>query len=255
MKLISLNIWAGREYNALMKYVSDKANDTDIFCFQEVFDTPTSKKIVSEHYRANIFSELQKVLPDHIGYFAPVQDNCGFDGSVDYPIQWGLAMFVRKSLNILDTGEVYIFRSHNDVKKNDNTTIPRNLQYVHFDVNGQDYTIAHFHGLWNGHGKTDTKERIKQSKKVKEFLDKVKVRKIVCGDFNLLPDTESLAILEDGLVNLIKTQGITTTRSPLYQKSEKYADYTFVSSDIKVESFVVPQIEVSDHLPMELQFS
>lgn len=254
MKLVSLNIWAGREFNSLMKYVADQSSDTDIFCFQEVFDTPTERETVNEHYRANIFSELQKALPNHTGYFAPVQEGCGFNGPVDYPIQWGLAMFVRRSLNVHGTGEIYLFGSRNS-RKDDNSPIPRNLQYVHFDVDGQDYTIAHFHGLWNGRGKTDTEDRIEQSKKAKEFLDKVKGRKIVCGDFNLLPDTESISILENGLVNLIKTHGITITRSSLYKKPEKHADYTLVSSDVNVESFAVPQIEVSDHLPMELQFS
>ena len=254
MKLVSLNIWAGREFNTLMKYVSDQARDTDIFCFQEVFDTPTSRKTVSEHYRANIFSELQKALPDHTGYFAPVQEGCGFNGPVDYQIQWGLAMFVRRSLNVLDTGEIYLFGNRNS-RKEDNSSIPRNLQYVHLDVDGEGYTVAHFHGLWNGRGKTDTKDRIEQSRKVKEFLDKAKGKKIVCGDFNLLPDTESLSILEAGFVNLIKTHEITSTRSSLYQKSERHADYTLVSCDVNVESFAVPQMKVSDHHPMELKFS
>lgn len=254
MKLVSLNIWAGREFGPLMKYVLDQSRDTDIFCFQEVFDTTTSRKTVNKYYRANIFSELQKVLPDHTGYFAPVQDGCDFNGPVDYSIQWGLAMFVRRSLNVDSTGEIYLFGSRNS-RKEDNSSIPRNLQYVHLDVGGQDYTVAHFHGLWNGRGKTDTEDRIQQSKKVKEFLEGVKGKKIVCGDFNLLPDTESLLILEDNLVNLIKTGRITSTRSSLYQRPEKYADYTLVSFDVKIEGFAVPQIEVSDHLPMELKFS
>lgn len=254
MKLVSLNIWAGREFGPLMKYVLDQASDTDIFCFQEVFDTPTSRKVVSEHYRANIYSELQKALPNHTGYFAPVQDGCGFNGQIDYPIQWGLAMFVRRSLNVDSTGEIYLFGSRNS-RKDDNSSMPRNLQYVHFDVGGQDYTVAHFHGLWNGRGKTDTEDRFKQSRKAKRFLDGVKGKKIVCGDFNLLPDTQSLSILEKGFINLIKTHGITTTRSSLYQKPEKHADYILVSSDVNVEGFAVPQIEVSDHLPMELKFS
>ena len=163
-------------------------------------------------------------------------------------------MFVRRSLNVLDTGEIYLFGNRNS-RKDDNSSMPRNLQYVHLDVDGKGYTVAHFHGLWNGRGKTDTKDRIEQSRKVKEFLDKAKGKKIVCGDFNLLPDTESLSILEAGLVNLIKTHKITSTRSSLYQKSERHADYTLVSCDVDVESFAVPQKKVSDHLPMELKFS
>ena len=93
--------------------------------------------------------------------------------------------------------------------------------------------------------------------KIKAFLNSFQLGKILCGDFNLLPDTQSLAILETecNLVNLIKTHNIPTTRSPLYLKPEKFADYTLVSRDIEVKHFEVPNVEVSDHLPMILEFS
>lgn len=74
------------------------------------------------------------------------------------------------------------------------------------------------------------------------------------GDFNLLPESESLKKFEEfGLRNLIKEYGITSTRSSLYQKEEKYADYAFVSKDIEVQEFAVLPDEVSDHLPLSLR--
>ena len=254
MKLISLNIWAGRVFDPLMKYIAKNAGDTDIFCFQEVFNTPTSRKTVSEHYRANIFSELQQVLPDHTGYFAPAQDGCGMEGPVDFQISWGLALFVKKYLTLNEVGEIFI-RGYRNSRGKENTTMPRNLQYATFNVSKTKYTIINFHGLWNGRGKTDTDERLEQSRKVREFLDKVSGKKIFCGDLNLLPDTKSLAMLENSFVNLIKTHGITTTRSSSYQKQDKFADYALVSPDVTVKSFEVPNVEVSDHLPMVLVFS
>jgi endonuclease/exonuclease/phosphatase family metal-dependent hydrolase len=56
-----------------------------------------------------------------------------------------------------------------------------------------------------------------------------------------------------GLNNLIKTYGITGTRTKLYDKNdthEHYADYIFVSSDIDVTDFRVLPDEVSDHAPL-----
>jgi len=254
MKLISLNIWAGRVFKPLLKYISDHAHDTDIFCFQEVFDTPTSRKVVSKLYRANIFSELQKVLPNHTGYFAPAQDGFGMKGQViNFQISWGLALFVRKSLTVNEVGEIYI-RGHRNSRGKDATTMPRNLQYATITANKIDYTVANFHGLWNGRGKTDTDERLEQSRKVKKFLDTMSGKRILCGDFNLSPDTKSLGILEKGLVNLIKENGIFSTRSSLYTKQNKFADYMLVSPEVVVEKFNVPNIEISDHLPMELSF-
>jgi endonuclease/exonuclease/phosphatase (EEP) superfamily protein YafD len=58
-------------------------------------------------------------------------------------------------------------------------------------------TVVNFHGLWNGKGKTDTPDRIAQSQNILRFLEGVDGEIILCGDFNLLPDTESLRMFED----------------------------------------------------------
>jgi len=252
MKLLSLNTWAGKEFDTLIKYISDHSNNIDVFCFQEVFDTPTSHRIVEEHYRANLFSELKKVLPNHEGYFAPTQDHLG----IDFELYWGVAIFLRKSLKVKEVKDFFI-RGHRNSRQEDNykSTMPYNLQYVIIELEGKEYTLAHLHGLWNGGGKTDTDERIEQSKRIKKFTDKNNKKLVVCGDFNLLPETKSLAMLEENLINLIKVNKVMTTRSKLYKKPEKFADYTLVSRDIKVNNFEVPEVEVSDHLPMILDFS
>lgn len=65
MKLVSLNIWGGKQFDTLIDYIQRHSRDVDVFCFQEVFNTPTAHTTVDTYYRANIFSELQLVLPDH----------------------------------------------------------------------------------------------------------------------------------------------------------------------------------------------
>jgi endonuclease/exonuclease/phosphatase family metal-dependent hydrolase len=80
--------------------------------------------------------------------------------------------------------------------------------------------------------------------------------KILCGDLNLKPDTQSLKILEEGMVNQIAINNIKSTRSvQYYPKAERFADYIFISKDIHVNSFKVLPDEVSDHLPLFLDFS
>jgi endonuclease/exonuclease/phosphatase family metal-dependent hydrolase len=76
----------------------------------------------------------------------------------------------------------------------------------------------------------------------------------LCGDFNLQPETKSLAILEKGMRNLIKEFNIDTTRNYLYDHKEKYADYFLVSPEVKILSFKVIDTLVSDHLPLVLEF-
>lgn len=254
MKILSLNTWAGREFDSLMDYVSFKAKDTDVFCFQEILDTQTNRRIIDGFYRANLYSELERVLKGYRGIFAPVQEDFALFSEVDFKLFWGVAMFVRPELEIKHEDQIFIRGSYNS-RKSGSDTMPRNLQYIVVDEGGKTYTIAHFHGLWNGKGKSDSPERIQQSKNIRGFLDKAQGGKILCGDFNLDMNTKSLAMLEEGNVNLITKYGITSTRSPLYRNYEngsRFADYTIVSPDVYVKSFEVPKVEVSDHLPMEL---
>lgn len=40
MKLVSLNTWCGRAFEPLLDFIEEQSTDTDIFCFQEMFDSP-----------------------------------------------------------------------------------------------------------------------------------------------------------------------------------------------------------------------
>ena len=37
MKLLTLNTWGGKVHEPLLKFIEQRAEDTDIFCLQEVF--------------------------------------------------------------------------------------------------------------------------------------------------------------------------------------------------------------------------
>lgn len=135
---------------------------------------------------------------------------------------------------------------------------PANFHYVRFSLGGKLFTICNFHGIAYPGNKLDTPDRIAQSKQLKEFLDKERGAKILCGDFNLMPETKSVALLEENLTDLIKTFHIRETRgklSPFFGKSDAqhFADYMFVSPDVRVIDFKVPDAGVSDHLPMILE--
>ncbi|HSE34638.1 MAG TPA: endonuclease/exonuclease/phosphatase family protein, partial [Candidatus Paceibacterota bacterium] len=79
-------------------------------------------------------------------------------------------------------------------------------------------------------------------------------------DFNILPDTESMSILENGMRNLVKEFGVESTRTPLYRhysnpEEPNYADYVLVSPDVRVTRFEVLPDVVSDHSPLLLEFT
>ncbi len=75
------------------------------------------------------------------------------------------------------------------------------------------------------------------------------------GDFNLLPDTESIRMISNnlGCLNLIDKYNIKSTRTSLYKKPLRFADYVFVSNNIKLKEFKVLPDEISDHSPLFLE--
>ncbi len=237
MKIITLNTWGGKIKEPLISFLKTH-KDTDVFCFQEVFHDAAKKTrgdFGDAHF--DLYNEMQSLLPEMSGYFCPTVD--------DY---YGIATFVRKSLVVQASGDITIYDNPEYSGQGGNHN--RKAFWVEVDYGGRAISVLNVHGLWNGNGKTDTPDRIEQSKRIRNFMDSVKDGQIICGDFNLLPETESLFILEQGMQNLIKEYNITSTRTSFYTRAEtsgKFADYIFASPDIKIIDFAVLPDEVSDH--------
>ncbi len=248
-------------YAPLMEFIRAAAADTDFFCLQEIFDSPEKNRTVSWGGRAAIYQDLCAALPDFTPYYAVAVKN--FDGdnatdATDFPLTHGIAIFARKNIAILSHGDFFI-AGENWQGPGTSDIFPHKFQYVRFEKNGTPYTLAHLHGIASPGTKRDTPERITQSQKIIDFLAGETGAKILGGDFNLLPDTESIRMIENiGMRNLITDFTIKTTRNQLsygqYPEAERqyFADFAFVSSAIRVTDFHVPQIEISDHLPLVL---
>jgi endonuclease/exonuclease/phosphatase family metal-dependent hydrolase len=258
MKLVCLNAWGGIQGQQFFDFISESAKDTDIFCFQEVYDSinpPTLWSDTNEHY--NLKNELKDLLPNYRCYFRENIYNANMQGGVDFELRYGLCTFIHKKHDdiVFDEGDVMVFGSK---RKGYPTTEPtaRNIQYLRMKIDGETLNILNLHGIWiKDYGKGDHPHRILQSQNVFNFIQNLDGYNILVGDFNLLPDTESIALLENtGMENLIKTHNIQSTRSDLYTKPAKYADYVLISGGIRVNNFTVPYVEASDHLPMCLDF-
>jgi endonuclease/exonuclease/phosphatase family metal-dependent hydrolase len=241
MKLITLNTWGGRKREPLLDFIGKHA-DTDIFCFQEVYHQATGIEI--EEYKNDMlemFSEMKDLLPNHTGYFHP--------HFADY---YGLALFHKKTLELSSLTEVFVHRQKEESSLKESGHHPRNVEIARFKGG---FTVMNFHGLWNGKGKTDAPERIAQSERLAGTIQEISGEIVLAGDFNLDPGTESLRVIEEtGLRNLIKEFGIINTRTSLYKKEGRCADYVLVSPGIKVVGFRVLPDEVSDHAALELEF-
>lgn len=232
MKIVFFNIWHGTLLDGLEKFIKEKSRNTDIFCFLETDSVLQSK--------------LSKILSKFTPYF--------YSGvKTDYlgGVYEGKSIFVKNNIKVLDFQKYKLFRTH----KRD----AGGMLFAKLDINGKNLFIGSVHGKARPGTKLDTPIRIKQSEKIIDYFKNIDGPKIIGGDFNLMPDTESICMFEkSGYRNLIKEFNIKNTRNEISWKNfdnvQHFADYVFVSPEIKVKKFEVPYNEVSDHLPQILDF-
>lgn len=248
LEIITLNTWGGRVGDKLIQFFKDN-KETDIFCLQEIFNGGGSDKAelaeMVEGKDYELLDKITKVLPNHTVYFRPHLK--------DY---YGLAMLIKRDIEVVTEGEEYVYQHKGFIPDGNVGFHARNIQFATLKVNGKCLTVINFHGLWNGAGKTDTPDRIEQSRNIVKFIEGLDNDFILCGDFNLLPDTQAIKVIETLPVrNLIIENNIISTRSSLYTKLDKFADYFFVSKSIKINSFEVMPEEVSDHLALRVKIA
>ena len=264
MKIVSLNGWGGRLHEHLIAYLRSEA--PDILCLQEVVHTPDTEKDWltyrdGDHVlqqRANFFRDIARALPDHQASFCPSSRGVLWDGAQAVPSQWGLATFVHRSLPITEQAQGFVHKAFSPHGYGDHPR-SRNAHAIRvYDVETERCVcIAHMHGLRDLQGKTDTPERRQQAHRLVDLVRRVAQPDdglIVCGDFNVEPDSETFAILGRlGLNDLVTSRGFQGTRTSHYAKPGRFADYMLVNERVEVLTFsVVVEPEVSDHCPLVL---
>ena len=116
--------------------------------------------------------------------------------------------------------------------------------------------ILNIHGIWTADKKGDVRT-IKECEFVLKKALESHLPTIVTGDFNLLPNTESIATLNSKLINLTEVYKITSTRPDFKDHLEagsNVVDYIFVNDKVRVTDYKVIESNVSDHLPLVLEF-
>ena len=224
MELTFLNTWHGELHDELRGYVRDTRKDVDVFCFQEAH--------LSEQ------SAYEDLLADYQRYY---------DEKVQENLLLSNVIFVRKGIEVVSSGTLL----------NEGSDIGF-ANYVVLKKGDTETSICNVHGIPHPGHKLDSPERIEQSTRIIDFFSQ-KRRVIIGGDFNLLPEAESVKIFEKrGYRNLIGDYAIKATRNYIAldaypDNPQYYADYTFTSPDIDVINFDVPSLIVSDHQPLRLR--
>ncbi|MGH7218559.1 MAG: endonuclease/exonuclease/phosphatase family protein [Candidatus Microsaccharimonas sp.] len=210
----------------LLAYISHHVASTDIFCFQETNSAirDTLSDLLSDEFSGH---HAVKQNDDTI-YFVSTYIRHDIEQlSVETPLHEIPGAGIALSTTVHQEGRVVI--------------------------------VSNVHGApYPGH-KLDTPERLAQSHGLLQFTETHLGTHVFIGDFNLLPETESVQVFsKQGFDDLIQRFHVPTTRNSVAwdkypDNKQLYADYAFVRSDTAIEyDFIVDDTIVSDHLPLRL---
>lgn len=264
MKIMCLNGWGGKLHAELSAYVADEA--PDVLCLQEVVHSPHTDEAWltyrdGDHIlpqRANFFRDVCEALPDHTGIFCPAAQGVLWKEDAAWPSQWGLATFIHRSLPVIAQAQGFVHKQFSPDGYGDHPRSRSAHAFRVYDIErDRPVSITHMHGLRDLRGKMDTPERLDQAKRLLALSQQVTEPgdlAIICGDFNVGPESETLDLLaEHGFRELVTAGGFNGTRTHHYQKPNRFADYMLVNQPIDPHRFsVVYEPEVSDHCPLLL---
>jgi endonuclease/exonuclease/phosphatase family metal-dependent hydrolase len=243
MKIVQLNIWGGKLGKQIVEILHKEK--PDIVCFQEVVVFPAEKE------GDLFFSTLEKFK--HQGgfehsFFSPV---FGYS-YMNYIVDFGNAISSKYPFDATDTiftRKEYI--AHQDMLEGDFNI--RNLQHVVLRIKGETLNVLNHHGHHLPQHKNGDEETLRQCKMIADYIQTLKGKIVLCGDFNLAPESLSLTSLNTLLVNQCLRTKVLTTRTALTHKTE-VCDYIFTSSDVEVSDFRVLDDIASDHKALVVEF-
>ncbi len=263
VKLLCLNVCQFEKNNERLKDFLEH-NKVDIACFQEITRSTEGKsdpELVS-YETINTYSGLDE------GFFAPIwvlnrfymnkfHGQESFDFSHGGDVEFG--NLLRTRYRIVKGQNIFLQNHFTYVTNWDNWPEEdyRGVQVVDLDLEGgKKLRVLNYHGIWSKN-KLGNEKTLKACQQIKETALAVSYPSIICGDFNLFPDTDSIKLFNGDFENLLNTYNINTTRpktNELSSEKRNVVDYIFVSKGIKATKLEVLQSGVSDHLPLTLDF-
>ncbi|MBI2338185.1 endonuclease/exonuclease/phosphatase family protein [Candidatus Daviesbacteria bacterium] len=264
MQLISLNVALFETNNEqLYKFLLEQ--NPDIVCLQEVADK-VDTEVDPNYLSKDLIDKATKKLS--YSFFAPtckIRDfhRKNFHQKENFDFDFGGFLesgnYIKSKFKILKKINIFITDNKN-IQILDWSTWPKSeskaVQVVDFKLpNLKKLRVINYHGIWTRE-KIGNKDTLKACQKVNQLAKEVDYPVIITGDFNLFPDTESMRVFKD-FISLVDEHHIKTTRpqtNELNHLERNVVDYILVSKGIKINSFKVLDTDVSDHLPLLLDF-
>jgi endonuclease/exonuclease/phosphatase family metal-dependent hydrolase len=236
MKIMSWNIWKGKLLDKVIAQIEQES--PDVVCLQEVIEQDIDGK------RVNIAQLLASKLGYEFVYckaFTTDRHSPSFDiGDAilsKYPI-------TSNSCTALSNLEEY---------EDSSVTEPRTAVTVTIKTEIATLTIITCH-LGYGEKFQETEIRNKQLDRLLAILPKEKT--VLTGDFNSLPDSRVVRILNNVLINTDPEQSEYSYTDMKDESHLEYRiDYIFTTPDIIARNFKILSTDASDHSPLTVELN
>lgn len=251
LKVIQINIFRGKFLDNLLEFL--KSEDPDIITMQEV----TARELnYYKNQNANIFSVIEKRLKlkgiyhgDLIlkGFPNSLFGNAVFSkfeiaGSRIIPLK----TFRPVTLEELEGKYANIIRPQ----------LARHMLDATLKIGRAKIHVISIHGAWTA-PPTDTKQTLKQARIIAGYIKALKQQPhIIGGDLNTTPKSKVIGIISKVSKNLLENSGVSSTLNPKVHKiapRKLLVDYILASKHFKLKSLTVPEVTISDHLPVIVQ--
>lgn len=263
MRLICLNVALFETNNhKLFKFL--KQQNADIICLQEIADSTDG--LVSADY---ISKELVDKATDHLkhSFFTPnslMKDfhQKSFHKKEIFYFDFGgwivSGNYIKTKYKILKAGGIFLKNKYRKITDWENwpSNETKSVQVVDLDLGKSGkLRVLNYHGIWTKE-KVGNQETLRACQEINDLAAGVEYPSIIVGDFNLFPDTDSMKVFKE-FKSLVDEYSIKTTRPKINELSSlkrNIVDYILISNKIKINSFKVLDSDVSDHLPLILDF-
>lgn len=244
VRTVSLNIWHGQTLPLVIDFLrSEKA---DIVLLQEVYNSDIAG--INERYRT--FQILQNELGYQHSAFALAYHEKIDSGDLiphgnavfaNWPIKSNKAILMTKS-----TLDCYReIPEHWPI-------LPALLQHATIEVDDGELNVFNMHGVWDLDGDNFSNRR-RQMRDVILAVVKGRPNVILAGDSNAKPTNQAMQDLAS-VLRPVFNEELKSTFNMRHKDNPGYAtaavDLMYVSPNIEVVARAVPNVDVSDHLPL-----
>lgn len=246
LKVIQVNIYKGRYLDSLIDFL--KKENPDFVTMQEV---TTGGFSLSGVEKADVFRELLHELK----MFGVFHGDLKLKEEKDS--KFGNAVFSKHRIIKSKVLTLKTFRPVTNDELNGKSgevreKIDRHLLDAEVNFRDKDIHIMSWHGAWTA-PPHDTPETKKQAELVYRYIMNVDEPFILGGDLNAILGSKTVDLISSASNNLMLKCNVSMTTNPDVHKIAPRGfliDYLFTSSEFKFKSIEVPQITVSDHLPV-----